>query len=173
MAPLLSYSQQQAIKKISANNQVKYDQIAQEVEESDLLSLLGIELLQDIQTNPTDADNIKLLDGESYEPTTGHTIKFKGLRYVLAYLNYARYIGESFVSDTFTGVVKKTHADAEPLSEGAIKRLQLENRQIALNDFERIRGYLNLNYTTYPLWRASTTRKPFIPRITGVRKTTY
>jgi len=171
MAPLLTYSQQQAIKKISANNQSKYDPLALEVEENELLSLLGVELLQDIQANPTATDNALLLNGDTYEISTGHSVTFKGLRYMLAYFNYAKYVGESFVADTFSGMVKKTREDAELLSEGAIKRLQADARQLAMNDWERIRAYLDLNYVTFPLWRASTTRKPFIPRIYGVRKT--
>ena len=60
---LLTYSQQQAFKKISANNAQKYSQLAFEVENKELVDLLGVALLQDLQDNPTTEDNIKLLDG--------------------------------------------------------------------------------------------------------------
>lgn len=170
MALLLSYSQQQAIKKISANNQAKYDQLAAEVEENELRSLLGVLLLQDLQNNPDSVANTALLNGGTY--TSGsNTIRFKGVRYILAYLNYSRYIGESFVNDTFTGMVQKTRPDAELLSEGTMKRLQAENRQIAMAEWELTQGFLTANATTYTLWNCSGTRKPFTPRIYGVRKT--
>ena len=170
MSLLLSYSQQQAIKKISANNQSKYDQMAAEVEENELRKLLGVLLLQDLQENPTATANAELLDGGTFT-YCDDDYDFKGLRYVLAYLNYSRYIGESFVNDTFTGFVQKTRPDSELLSEGAIKRLQNENREIAMAEWELCKMYLNVNYEDFPLWNSSKTKKPFTPRLFGVRKT--
>ena len=171
MSLLLSYSQQQAIKKISANNQSKYDQMAAEVEENELRKLLGVAFLQDVQDNPTDAANVMLLDGGTFTDSNGDELRFKGLRYVLAYLNYSRYIGESFVNDTFTGFVQKTRPDSETVSEGTIKRLQNENREIALAEWALIKKFLDIEYEDYPLWYSSRTKKPFIPRLFGVRKT--
>lgn len=171
MAPLLSYAQQQAIKAISPNNQAKYNQLATEVEENELRSLLGVALLQDIQDAPTSADNATLLDGGTFTDYNGNTLRFRGLRQVLAYLNYSRYIGESFVNDTFTGMVQKTRPDSELLSEGTMKRLQNENRAIAMTEWELIKRYLDDNTDLYPKWGDSATKKPFTPRIIGVRKT--
>ena len=172
MALLLTYAQQQAIKAISPNNQSKYDQLAAEVEENELRSLLGIALLQDVQTNPATTENAKLLDGGDFENYLGQTITFKGLRYVLAYLNFSKYLGNSFVSDNYTGFTRKTHPDSEGISEGTIKRLQGENREIAMAEWELIREFLCLNSSDYPLWLYAQTKKPFTPRIYGVRKTT-
>jgi len=171
MALLLSYSQQQAIKKISANNQSKYDQLAAEVEENELRKLLGVALLQDVQDNPTTAENVVLLDGGTFTDCDENEIRFRGVRYILAYLNYSRYIGESFVNDTFTGMVQKTRADAELLSEGTMKRLQNENREIALAEWDLVKKFLDAEYESYPLWNSNKTKKPFTPRLFGVRKT--
>lgn len=171
MGLLLTYSQQQAIKKISENNQAKYDQLASEVEETELRSLLGVALLQDLQTNPAASANVTLLNGGEYENCLGQTITFKGLRYVLAYLNYSRYIGQSFINDTYTGFTRKNHPDAESISEGTIKRLQGENRTIAMSEWELIHEFLRLNSNDYPLWLYYKSKKPFTPRISGVRKT--
>jgi len=171
MANLLTFIKQQAIKKISANNAGKYDQLAFEVENKELYDLLGVALLQDLQTNPTEANNLLLLNGTTFEDCNGNTIRHRGIRFVLAYLNYSRYIGESMINDTFTGFVVKTRPDSELISEGYIKRLQLENRSIALKEFEIIKEYLNLNADIFTLWNCTTRRKPFTPRITGVRKT--
>lgn len=170
---LLTFSQQQAIKAISANNEVKYAQLEKEVEDSDLRDLLGVALLQDLQDNPTDENNVKLLDEYSFEDCNGNTVKHKGLRYVLAYLIYARYIGSSFVNDTFTGFMVKTRTDSELINEGTIKRLQNENRKLALTEWDLIKEYLNLNCDTYTLWISSESKKPTLPKFTFLRKTQY
>jgi hypothetical protein len=171
MALLLTYSQQQGIKKISPNNQIKYDQFAAEVEEKELRSMLGVALLQDLQNNPASVNNVKLLDGTDYVNCINQTIHFKGIRYILAYLNYAKYIGESFVNDTFTGFVAKNRPESELISEGTIRRLVNENREIALTEWEIGREYLTLNSEDYPLWLYSKVKKPFTPRLWGVHKT--
>lgn len=170
---ILTYSQQQAIKKISANNAQKYNQIAGEIEEHDLKQLLGVALLQDIQTNPTSTYNAKLLAGDSFVNVHSQTITHKGLKYVIAYLNYAKYVGESFVNDTFTGFVTKTRPDSELLSEGNLKRLITQNREIALTEFDLIRQYLDCNCVNFPLWVKSATSKPYIPKFTSIIKTHY
>ena len=169
--PLLTYSQQQTIKKISANNQQKYDPLATDVEEKDLKKLLGVALLQDLQKSPNAANNVLLLDGDSFVDCNGNTVDQKGVRWMTAYLNFSAYLGNSFVNDTFTGFVQKTRQDAEILSEGAIKRLQLENRQIALTEWELIEAYLNENKDNFPLWVCTDSKKPFTPKFIGIRKT--
>jgi hypothetical protein len=171
MANLLTFAQQQTYKKISANNGGKYDQLAFEVENKELSDLLGVALLQDLQTNPATASNLLLLNGDTFTDCNGNTIKHRGVRFVLAYLNFSRYIGESMINDTFTGFVVKTRPDSEQISEGYIKRLQLENRSIALKEFEIIKEYLDSKTDIFTLWSCTSKRKPFTPRLTGVRKT--
>jgi hypothetical protein len=168
---LITYNQQITYKKISANNQTKFAQIETEVENTELRDLLGVALLQDLQYNGSTAENVKLLAGTSFVNCDGNTIYHKGIRFVLAYLIYSRYIGESFVNDTFTGLVQKTRDDSEQLSEGQVRRLQENNRIIAMNEWLIIKEYLNLNPEDYPLWCSVKSKKPFTPRITGVRRT--
>lgn len=180
MAPLLSLAQQQAIKTISPNwaNAVKatggttnYDQLALEVEENDLQKLLGAALLQDIQDNPTEPRNVTLLDGGTFEDCNGNTIKFKGLRYVLAYMNYSQQILESDVADTFTGFVKKNRNEADHLSFGEKKQLMINAREKAMTQWELVKQFLTDNTSTYTLWYCGQSRKPYRPKLTGIRKT--
>ena len=173
MALILSFEQQQIIKKISANNEQKYNNIASEIEEFELKKLLGVALLQDLQNNPATENNIKLLDGDSFENGNGFNIFHKGLRYVIAYLNYSKYIGLSFVNDTFTGFVQKNRNESEPVSDGTIKRLQNEYRSIALTEFELIKQYLTVNYSNYPLFLCVGGKKLFTPQLTNITKTSY
>jgi hypothetical protein len=170
MAALLTYSQQASIKAISANNESQYAQIEKEVEDQELLRLLGPAFLYAIQTTPANYANI--LDAKSYTNGDNETVQHKGIRYVIAYMVYSRYLGISFVADTFSGFVQKTRQDSEALSEGAIRRLQEDNRMIAMTAWDGIREYMDLNYEDYPLWK-TTYKKVYRPRIYGTRKVNY
>jgi hypothetical protein len=167
---ILSFEGQQEIKKMSENNEDLYNVIAAEVESYELDKLLGYAFYQAISESPEDFDD--LLNGSTFEDRHRHIVKHRGLRYVIAYLNYAKYIGESYVADTFTGFVQKNRQDSERISSGDIKRLQLENREIAFNAFALIRDYININPTLYPLWNKRTSDvKTYIPKFYGVKKT--
>ncbi len=177
---LLTLAQQQAIKPISSNwaNYIKitggitnFEQLQKEVEEKEFRILLGIAFTQDIQNNPLTTSNAKLLDGGTYVNSCSETITFKGLRFVLAFMNWSKYVGESFVSDTFTGMVKKNREESESLSSGDIKRLQLDAREIALQEWEIIKDFLCLNSNDYPLWKYGKTQKVYAPKFYGVKRT--
>ncbi len=182
MAILLSLVQQQEIKTISPNwaanvKQVggltNYEQLAAEIEESKLSPLLGQALLQDVQDNPTSTENILILDGGAFEDCNGDTIKFKGLRYILAYMNYSQIISESYVSDSFTGFVKKDRNDSTSLNSSERKELKINAQEIALHQWDLLKQFLNENSTDYPLWYVCQSRKPYRPKLTGIKKTVH
>jgi len=177
---LLTIVQQQAIKPISGNwaASIKitggvnnFTQLQIEVEEKELKKLLGLAFLQAIQANPTDANYVKLLDGTTFEDCEGNNVSFKGLRYVLSYMNYSKYVSESHFGDTYSGMVQKTRNETTPLNSGDIKRTQLDSQEIALSDFEIIKDYLNENTSTFPLWNSIKSKKPYTPRFIGVKRT--
>lgn len=170
MATILSWSNQQIIKAWSSNNSDKYTQIATEVENHELVKLLGRAFVYDIQENPGNYND--LLTGVEFEDCYGNTVKHQGINFVLAYLNYSKYLGESFVADTYSGFVAKNRPDSTPLSEGAIKRLQSDTRERALTEWELIRDYLNENCDTYTLWN-NDSKKVFLPKFKGLKKTDY
>lgn len=169
MALLLSFSAQQLIKPISPNNESKYAQLAAEVESLEVDKLLGYAFYQDVSENPSNYAN--LLNATEFEDYNGNVVKHRGLLYVIAYLNYAKYIGESYVVDSYSGFVQKTRQDSERISSGDIKRLQQENREIAFNAFELIRMFLNKNSADYPLWNCNSDVKTYKPKFYGIKKT--
>jgi hypothetical protein len=171
MSNLITYSQQQLIKAISANNQAKYDQLAAEAETVELQKLLGVAFLQDVQNNPLTAPNVALLDGASFVDREGNTIEHKGLRFILAYLIYSEYVGTSYINDTFTGFVKKNRTESESISAGEVRRLQERNRNIALAAWEVTKQFLDINKADYPLWDCRIRKKLFTPKMYGVRTT--
>jgi hypothetical protein len=172
MALLLSWAQQQAAKPFSLNSEPKYAQIASEVESLEVDKLLGSAFYQAVSADPTNADYVKILDEYEFTRADGvNTIKHKGLRYVIAYLNYAKYIGESHIIPTATGLRQKTTPESEPVGSGEIKRLQQEYREIAFNAFNLIREYLDLNTATYTLWDSDSDKKVQRPNFYSVKKT--
>lgn len=173
MSNLLTFNQQIAIKKLSSNNSGRFDELCKEVEATDLKDLLGVALLQDLQTNPNTTNNALLLNGDTFKSYLGQTVRHQGVRYVLAYLNHSRYVGESFVQDTFSGMVRQNQNLSEPISEGTIKRLQATSKEIALSEFELIKQYLNEKYTNFPLWLQAISTKPFTPKFGSIKKTAY
>jgi hypothetical protein len=164
---ILTFQKQQTIKPISANNEHKYEQLATEVEQTDLRDLLGVAFLQEVQNNTTDYTD--LIEGSEFTSCSGVTLTHKGLEYVLAYLNYAKYIGQSFINDTFSGFTVKQMDDSNPINEGTMKRLINENRKIALTEWELVKEYLNAQ--DFDLWNSTKSRKPHLPKMTFLRKT--
>lgn len=180
---LLTLAQQQAIKPISPNwaaitkfqgGVTNFEQLQGEVEELELKKLLGPAFLQAIQTAPTQTAPVNyviLLTGGSYENSYDETVAFKGIRYILAYMNFSKYIAESYVSDTATGMVRKRRDESEGLSVGEVKMLQADTREIAMQEWELLKGYLDKNSNDYPLWHCARTSKVYRPKFTGVKKT--
>jgi hypothetical protein len=177
MTLLLTWLQQIAIKPLgglnSANGvaQAKYNMLAAEVESYELDNLLGSLFYQTISTTPVNYTD--LLDGSTFVNCTGETITHKGLRYVIAYLNYAKWIGESFLNDTATGVTQKIRPDSEKVSAGELRKLQNEYREIAFNAFKLTQQYIETTSDFDELWKKGTSKRVNRTKITGVRKTYY
>lgn len=174
---LMTFEDQQLIKEVSANNKKKFERIMKEVEELELDKLLGTTFYQDIVDNydpdvsdPNDPYRL-LVEGSKFMDASGNMITQKGLKQVLAYLNYSAYIQEAYVQDTFTGLVQKTRPDSESVSMGTIKNLQQHNREIAFNYFEKTREYLNLYSNLYPLYNTACEKRVKDFKLRGIRKT--
>ena len=171
MESILTLAQQQSNKPISEKNAAKFNQLRDETIRKDLTDLLGAALIDAIIKSPTDERFVNLLDAKEYEDSSGYTRQHLGLRFVLSYFLYARYIGMSDVSDTFTGLVRKNRTESESLSDGRVKMLQNDARDIAVSKFALVKEYLTINSTTYPEWKCGVDRKQFKPNFTTLRKT--
>jgi hypothetical protein len=171
---LLTPEQQQAIKPLSQNNLArKFPQLEKEVEELEVRNLIGDAFLLDLQTSPAGTANAALLDGAEFENADGYTVKHQGLRYVMAYYIYARYVIESMVNDTYTGQIMKSRDDGQTLSTGLLKTMQQEARNMANREWSLILDFLNLKVDDYPYWKSNAKREGvFTPRFKGIRKTT-
>jgi hypothetical protein len=177
---LLTLAQQQPIKAVSPNwaaaakvtgGVTNYVQTEIEVEENELKDLLGVALLQDLQTNPTTALNIALLDGASFTDCNNNTVNMKGLRYVIAFMVHAQQVVESKYADTFTGYVNKNRNETNNVEQGERKKIQARSKEIALQEFELIKQYLNENSADYPLWIKAESKKAYTPKYKAVKRT--
>lgn len=168
---ILTFQQQTAVKPISDKNSLKFNQIVTEVINSDLVDMLGAPMVTAIQSDPTAERFTNILEPKTYENCNGHNVKFEGLRYVLAYLVYARYIKSSHVKDTFSGMVRQNRTESEFVSDGTLRGMQQEAKDIAVAQFKLIEGYLQENCQAYPEWGKGVNRVQFKPRMTNLRKT--
>ena len=155
MATLLwTYADQQTIKPISANfPRGEFEQIMEEVQVEDLQKLLGFDFYQDIIQNPTGTWNAKLLDGGEYE-YGGVTYFYEGLKYVLAYFAYARYIKISSKKDTATGFVSKQFEDSRQINIGKELNLHKDFIKIAFKYWEECQKFLSANSSEFPYYYA-------------------
>jgi len=177
---LLLYSEQQNLKPISPNwaNSVKiqggktnFVQLEEEIENGWLKTLLGAAFLYWVQQNPTVLEVISLLGGAVFKDCDNNDIEFRGLKYQIAFMVYAKYIDVSDQADTFTGLVRQNREEANPLSEGAIKRGKRDAESLVMQDFEIMKVFISQNAALYPLWSNGKTRDIFVPKLTTIRKT--
>jgi hypothetical protein len=167
MAALITYTEQQAIRKISPNREQDYDQWAIDVQYRDLQKLLGDKMYQDLVQNSTDAKYVELLDGGTYE-IDGFTYQQKGLKYVLAYFIYAEYSIDSEHQDTFAGFRNKNIPESQQPNYGEVKRIRDKNRELAFVYWKDIKRFLDDNTDTYEYWECSNRQKVFNPIITKI-----
>ena len=134
-------AEQQNIKPldVTAANKV-FPQLQREVEANDLQSYLGFEFYHELKRNTSNYTT--LLNGGEYE-VGGVTYTFSGLKYVCAYLLYARYVKQSYVKDTFSGFVKHTGEGFQSISAGEIKNQAAEYEQVAGSYWEECKHYLD------------------------------
>ncbi len=158
---LLTISEQQALKPISANWEKapkltggvsQFEQLTEEVQDLVLPKLLGYALYQDVVKNPTEARNLILLEGGTFTDCNGNDIDFKGLKFQLAYFNYERYVNVSNIADTASGMRAKNIPQSEPIRDGVIKREGAFANSKAMSDFNLMEMFLNENTDTYSLW---------------------
>lgn len=150
-AVLWTYAEQQVIRPISENNQMKFAKIAEETQAKDLQELIGFDFYQDLIQNPLTTANAALMDGGNYT-VSGINYFHEGLKYVLAYLFFARYLTESENFDTFVGLVHTNIDNSQRLSAGDQKNYILQFRQVAYKYWEETEQFILNNLTDYPYY---------------------
>jgi hypothetical protein len=124
------------IKPMSQNNIPLINQLITETEEVKIRQLLGCEIYDaitaEISSNSISADLQHILD--------------QGLYHCVTYMVYARYIQESMLVDTFTGMVTKVRPDSQVASNGAIKNIANEYTNMAMFYFNLVKDDIFAKY---------------------------
>lgn len=127
-----------------------------EAQEFDLRSWIGesfyLDILDKFVNNPTDTDFLNLFNGTEYT-YKGDKYEHQGIKGVLVYLAYARYIGAANAQSTPTGFVQKNNQYSDPISGSQITRMVKQNESGANTFQRRVEDFLNRNADNYPLWK--------------------
>ncbi|MDH3324317.1 MAG: hypothetical protein OEL89_01635 [Candidatus Peregrinibacteria bacterium] len=172
---ILSFVNQQLIKPLGGLNganthaEKRYTQLSTEVESLEIDKLLGSEFYQEVANSPESFDD--LLKGCTFTNKRGIDIKHLGLNYVIAYLNYSRWLLESDIFDTFSGFRQKETTDSVPLSKGRLDNENSHNREIAFNAFKLTREYIECNLVMYPNWNCESNQRLHSPKFYTLKKT--
>ena len=136
---------------ITRNDIAKYRQISKTPHEAklnelildaqmlDLQPLLGESIYNKIMAAPEDYS--ALLEGGIYE-TDGIGYTNYGLKMVLAYFAYARYMMFSGIIDTPFSVVEKINPDSKPVDAASKKTIYNLNRDAAFQIWDNVKRFL-------------------------------
>lgn len=133
---ILTINKMQEIKPASYNNMVLLGQLIEEVEFAKIQKLLGTDIYNAITT--------ELSSGNISQELTD--ILNNGLYKCIAYFVYARYVQESYIQDTFTGMVQKNREDSSLISQGAMKNLANEYTEMAMMAFNMVKCQIMNKY---------------------------
>lgn len=151
--PLISVQDIQAFKGISSNLNLTKDLEPHilEAQDFDLRPFVGESFyLEIVAAFPTLAAPYGDLWNGSKYTYQGNDYEHQGLKAVLAYHSYARYVSEGNVHSTPAGFVKKTNQFSEPVGEKTISRLIAQARSGATAHENRVLDYLIRNKELYP-----------------------
>jgi len=134
-------------------NNDKLNEMILDAQLLDLQPLIGESLYNKLIAAPEEHE--ELLNGGVYEQD-GISYTNYGLKMVLAYFTYARYMMFSSVTDTPFSVVEKLNSDSRPVDASKKKTIYSLNRDAAMQLWENVRNYLLR--TNYPDYKCSNMR---------------
>lgn len=120
-------------------NDAKLDEMILDAQMLDIQPLLGEKLYNKVVAAPVDYS--ALMDGGVYE-VNGTTYTNYGLKMVLVYFTYARYIMFGSAIDTPFSVVEKLNNDSRPVDASGKKTIYVLNRDAAFQVWENVKNYL-------------------------------
>ena len=170
---LLSLDDIQSFKSLSSSiNEAKaLLPFVQEAEEFDIVPFLGQELFNalktDFEASPSLATYADLFNGSTYT-YSDRSYTHQGIKAVLAYYSYARYVANSNTVSTKYGLVVKENEFSSPVSEKTLARRISQAQSGAAVYQERVRLYLIHHVDDFPLWHGSRARKKGQVRLTSI-----
>lgn len=140
MQPLLTRNDIAQYRQISKTpNDAKLNEMILDAQLLDLQPLLGEKLFNTVMALPEDYSD--LLDGGTYEKE-GISYTNYGVKMVLSYFTYARYMMFASVTDTPYSVVEKLNSDSRPVEATTKKTIYQLNRDAAFKIWESVHNWL-------------------------------
>lgn len=118
----------------------------------DVQKLMGVDFYDDLIRNNADANYQALLIKGEYS-YNGKIYTNYGLKAVIVFYSYSRYILTGSSVDTPFGFVTKESQHSTPVSKETKKSIFKMNQQIAYNYWENVALFLERNKEDYPLWK--------------------
>jgi hypothetical protein len=140
MQPLITRNDIARYRQISKTpNDAKLNEMILDAQLLDLQPLLGENLFNKILALPE--DYTELLDGCVYEKD-GISYTNYGVKMVLAYFTYARYLMFGSVTDTPYSVVEKLNSESRPAEASSKKSIYQNNRDAANKLWQSVHNWL-------------------------------
>ena len=144
-------------------NLKKLNEIILDAQLIDLQPLIGERLYNRIVANPS--DYTELLDGGAYDYNSEAYTNY-GLKMVLVYFTYARYMMFGGFTDTPSGTVVMRKDNSDPIDTTSKRNIYQLNRESAIQLWANVSSYLTR--TRQPLFNNCETSAP---RSSGMRFT--
>ncbi len=123
-------------------NDNDFNAYIEEAQEFDLLPLLGEELYNALLSNVNTPSWDILINGGVYS-FEKKEYRHSGIKKVLSYFTYARYILKSNIQDSSFGFVQKKTPHSEPLSLEERRNFYYKYREDANTLMDRVKSYIN------------------------------
>ena len=155
---LITITDIQDYKPLSKNTDTKkkLDPFIQEAQEFDLRPFMGdefyLKLITEFQTLPVsfpDSNYSDLWNGSIWTKG-GRTYENPGLKAVLVYYSYARYLNKANTNSTAFGMVGKENPDSTPITDRTIDRLVGQSMNGAKAYLNRVEHFINCNSALFP-----------------------
>ena len=176
----------QSYEDISVNVKPERVQLfVRKAQDLDLKPFLGYALYYDFIKNFNDDGTLKddapqpyvdLFNGSEYLDQYGYVVCYQGLRPVLAYFTFARFIEADAVHYTSTGPIVKHHDNGDPLPPAEVVKLVQQQRSVANAYANEVEKFLRDNREDFPLWsynEKNRSSRQSGPRIRAVDKTIF
>jgi hypothetical protein len=145
---------------VNLNAQKKLDPFILEAQQFDLKKLMGdafyLEFMRDFESSPSLQVYDDLFNGSEFQ-YSNETCRHEGLKSVLIYLSYARYVLNSNVESTAFGTVRKITEESQMVDDKTIIRLHDQAYNGAMAYWEDVKFFLNQQ--NYRLWLNCTSVK--------------
>lgn len=113
------------------------------------------QIYNEVNEGSLDADKLNLIQGGVYIGCNGKNKKHGGIRDLLAYYSYSRYVIINGYSDTATGLKQKTDTFTLPVALKELEQFAEKYRNMGLISFRQIENYLCNNKDIFTWWKGN------------------